>query len=343
MKKIFVAFVLVLLTATMFGASFSVLAPKGGCGGGKPPKDEDPTPANPSIAYRGGSRDNFGLWVMDADGSHQTYIPVSDSLMVYAHCWSPDGTSIAFTNGVMNDPYLYLWCIDITVDADGNVQGSNTRQLLTEGIGNCIPAWSPNGEMIAFFRIQETANGASVSIWLYHVADGTTEKIYTDPDDTSLAGGLLYLTWDPTGTKMAFIKDTRIINSIWYPPEIRTIDIFTKTVNTVYTFPESVLPSSYSGGLDWANNDDKLAFNFLNWNNYNIANYDISESSINTLTGTSYGGSYTWSPDDSKIAYSYIDPEVKGKRNKNNINTIDVSTQEIVTLGAGSMPDWCIA
>jgi hypothetical protein len=48
MKKIFVVFVLALLIAILYGASFSVLGPKGG-GGKKPPADE--TPANPEIAY----------------------------------------------------------------------------------------------------------------------------------------------------------------------------------------------------------------------------------------------------------------------------------------------------
>jgi Tol biopolymer transport system component len=337
MKKIFVVFVLVLLIATIFGASSSALAPKGG--GGKPPKDPpDPTPADPAIAYRGGNRDDFGLWVMDADGSHQTYVGIGCN----AHCWSPDGTSIAFTRGAMNEPVMQLWCIDITVDAEGNVQGSNERRLLSGGIGNCIPAWSPNGDHIAYTRALDDVNGVYYSIWLYNVADGTTEKIYTDPVEIDISGPLMYLTWDPTGTKLAFVKDTVYIDSTWYSPKIKTIDIITKEVNTIYAFPEGISIGSYSGGLDWANNDDKLVLNLGYWGNHQIAIYDISESSITTLSTTTNIGILSWSPDDSKLAYTYNDPGAKGKRPKLYINTINVSTQEIVTLGAGSMADWCI-
>jgi len=151
------------------------------------------------------------------------------------------------------------------------------------------------------------------------------------------------LTWDPTGTKLAFVKDTGYIDSIWYPPKIKTIDIITNEVNTIYAFPYSSIYAHYSGGLDWTNNDDKLALNLVYWGNRQIAIYDISESSLTILSETGNGGTLSWSPDDSKIAYTYYDQSVKGKRPKFYINTIDVSTEETVTLGAGNMADWCIA
>ena len=116
MKKIFVICVLALLIATVFGASYSVLAGKGG--GGKPSK-EDPTPAEPAIAYfRTGGKD-IGLWVMDADGSHQTHIPIANYVYPWYISWSPTGASIAITSGPVNTVYMYLWTIDITVDENG--------------------------------------------------------------------------------------------------------------------------------------------------------------------------------------------------------------------------------
>ena len=335
MKKIVVVFVLALLIATIFGASSSVLAGKGG--GGKPPKDDpDPTPADPAIAYMRGSRTNpYELWVMDADGSHETHVPTPEGLWVYYRSWSPDRTSIALTCPVINKPDLDLWCIDISLDEDGQVQGNNAQQLLTASIENGKAVWSPNGDVIAFTQSGNLMNDPPYSIWLYDVAEDTTEKIYTDPDDT-----LQYLTWDPTGTKLAFIKNAKIIDSTWYAPEIQTFDITTSTVDTVYTFPQSMYPLFYSGGLDWANNDDKLAFRY----NDGITIYDISDETYNTLSASisTTGARFpSWSPDDSKIAYD--DTVYKGRKSVTYIKTIDVTTEEVNTLCEGRMPDWCIA
>ena len=328
MKKIYVVFVLALLIATIFGASSSVLGVKGG--GGKPPKD-DPTPADPAIAYMGDSRTNpYGLWVMDADGSHNTEIPIPDDLWVYTRSWSPDGTSIALGIAIVNEPGLELWSVDITVDANGNVQESNIHRLLSDKIGNNKAVWSPTGDYIAFIRTETLYNDPPYSIWLYDVSDGSTQKIYTDADDT-----LQSLTWDPTGTKIAFIKNSKLVDQTWYAPEIQAFDITTSTLDTIYTFPQSMYPLSYSGGLDWANNDDKLAL----CRNSCISIYDISDDSMTTLSKTTSGNSPTWSPDDSEIAYVFFSTKGKPKRY---INTVDVTTGETTTIGEGSGPDWCI-
>jgi Tol biopolymer transport system component len=331
MKKIYVVIVLVILMVAMFGASFSAIAPKGG--GGKPPKDEEPpTPADPEIVYSNGVRDSpYSLWVMDADGSHQTPIATPEGLSIAFKSWSPDKSSIALACPLVNHYDLYLWCIDISLDENGQPQGSNLRQLTTANMEYGKAAWSPNGDKIAFIQASNSQNDPPYSIWLCTVADGTTEKIYTDPDDC-----LESVTWDPTGTKLAFIKDTKIIDSVWYAPEIHVFDLTTRTLEIIYTFPNSMRPSYYNSDIDWANNDDKIAF----CDGHKIVYYDISDDSVTTLDQSFYAKYPAWSPDDSKIGYQFSDADAKGRKQKFYVNAIDVSTQEIVSLGEGTLPDW---
>jgi Tol biopolymer transport system component len=326
MRKIFGIFVLVLLIATIFGATCSVYGPKGG--GGKPP-EEDPTPAEPEIAYVSGGRRDYGLWVMDADGSHQTHVPIADNIYPWSMSWSPDGSSLALTSKPVNTLYAFLWSIDISVDENGKVQGSNAEKLLNVSIRPGYSVWSPNGDVIAYSRVNGYSDRPPYSIWLYDVVDDTTEEIYTDIDDN-----LEYLTWDPTGTKLAFVQNVNY-DTTGKSPKIVILDINTNTTEVVWTISTSY--SYYYGGLDWANNDDKIAY----IQNNKVAVLDLSDETYEIFdSGAAVDPS--WSPDDSKIVYQsvkYI--KAKGKQVQVNIiNTIDVSTGEITTLAEGSMPEW---
>jgi Tol biopolymer transport system component len=330
MKRIFVIFVLVLLIATVFGAAYSVYAPKGG--GGKPP-EEDPTLANPEIAYISGGRNDYGLWVMDADGTHQTHVPISDSVYPWMMSWSPDGTCIAITSRPVNTVSMYLWSMDIAVDTNGKVQGSNAEKLLTESIRPGYVVWSPNGDLIAYSKANNYYEDPPYSIWLYDVTDGTTEKIYTDTDDV-----IEYLTWDPSGTKLAFVQDVHYTDTTGKSPKLVVLDVATKTADEIRTLTSSSYSRFYGGGLDWANGDDKIA---CIHNGVKIAIIDLSEETYDILeSGAAVIPS--WSPDDSKITYQtfkYV--KAKGRDVRVDIiNTIDVSTEEVTTLAEGNTPEW---
>jgi TolB protein len=89
------------------------------------------------------------IWVMDADGSHQTRLIEASGGYDYSNAvWSPDGTRIAFARfrspdrvGVPSDD------ADIWV---AQADGSEARPLV-EGIGwQWIPHWSPDGLWIVY-------------------------------------------------------------------------------------------------------------------------------------------------------------------------------------------------
>lgn len=104
------------------------------------------------------------LWVVDADGSNASTLPLPSSRCVDAVAdpgWSPDGTRIAFTfhRGLDCGGDIYL------VDANGG----NLVQLTTSTASDSEPAWSPDGTKIAFTSDRD---GGDTDIWVMN-ADGS--------------------------------------------------------------------------------------------------------------------------------------------------------------------------
>jgi TolB protein len=93
--------------------------------------------------------DNLEIWVMDADGSHQTRLIEANEGYDFSNAvWSPDGSRIAFAR--FRTPDLLGVPSD---DADvwvANADGSEARPLV-EGSGwQWIPHWSPDGAWIVY-------------------------------------------------------------------------------------------------------------------------------------------------------------------------------------------------
>jgi Tol biopolymer transport system component len=149
--------------------------------------------------------------------------------------------------------------MDIWVDENGKVQSSEAVKLISSSIRPGYISWSPNGDKIAYAKSAlDYIEEAPFSIWFYNVADGSTEKIYTPTDDL-----IYHLTWSPDGTKLAFVRNPDSTDTTDQEPIIEIFDIATKSLEVVWTFPKPPNQTtyySYYHGLDWANNDDKLAF-----------------------------------------------------------------------------------
>jgi Tol biopolymer transport system component len=91
--------------------------------------------------------DDGEIWLMDADGSHQTrLITAPDGEEVTFPVWSPDGTRIAFV-------HWSGFTGDVVGDADiwvANADGSGQRPLAAGKGWQWLPRWSPDGASIAF-------------------------------------------------------------------------------------------------------------------------------------------------------------------------------------------------
>jgi Tol biopolymer transport system component len=152
-----------------------------------------------------------GIWVMNADGTGQTALTAvaADS----EPAWSPDGTRIAFTSWDRpnddGDRYDEIY----TMNADGSGIARLTDTVFPDTEINVSPAWSPDGQTIAF--VHESLLTYD-EIWVMN-ADGTGETAVTQ--NSFVAN--IQPTWSPDGTRIAFSG----LEAFGLNNEIYTIDV----------------------------------------------------------------------------------------------------------------------
>lgn len=108
--------------------------------------------------------------------------------------WSPDGRTIAFSDGEKYDgvTFMDLW----VADADGK----NPRRVTDDPAGEYMATWSPDGGRLAYLRVEGTyASTGNASLWTVRV-DGTDRRKLADIG----AGALVNPAWSPDGTRLLF-------------------------------------------------------------------------------------------------------------------------------------------
>ena len=160
-----------------------------------PRPDEEPSwsPDGSHIAFSGTRDDQYGLYVMDADGSNVRRL--SEGRFFFptgSPSWSPDGTQLVFEGNpgvTANDLYL--------VNADGTGQRKLTD---TPDVREFTPAWSPDGSRIAFTQLVPPCTTVVCNFEIFTIGlDGSGKTRLTHDSDQDS-----HPDWSPDGARIAY-------------------------------------------------------------------------------------------------------------------------------------------
>jgi Tol biopolymer transport system component len=199
--------------------------------------------------------------------------PLTDTVRPTAVSWHPSGTSVAVGSTAYD-----LW----TIDLGG---GLPTAKLAIDGKEKRSPAWSPDGQRIAFERDGQ--------LWVYGLGDRLARRLTTD------GGRSRSRAWSPDGTRIAYTHRSGSDNEIWI--------IETTTGNA------APVPGTRGGNSPtWAPNGSALAFVSVTSPPfaYALQRIDVDGGHPRDLIARDEPliDSPAWSPDGRWIAFSRYPP-----------------------------------
>jgi hypothetical protein len=245
-------------------------------------RDATPTLAETLIIFqRKGLGDGTGtsLFAMNADGTDQRLLVPN----AFAPAATLDGKKIAFVDRNRTPNGISVLSLE---------DGSLIR--VTEGNNHNRPAWSPNGQQIAY------DDGADIFL-VNATAGATPTKLRTDTaTETSPA-------WSPAGRHIVFVR---------IPPGQADTDIFVQEVGnpaSLKNLVEGNTPNDSSPA--WSPDGTELAWTQDGGNiiigRFPAGNPDrLTDFRTIDLPGTTFFPS--WSPDSSKIVFRFFDAPLLG-------------------------------
>ena len=168
--------------------------------------------------------------------------------------WSPDDRRIVFSGskGGITDLYVV------------NTDGTGLRQLTSDKHGDLQPAWSPDGNWVAWASERNVLNLANLDLgrWQISLMNVETGEVRLIPAQEGLN---INPMWAPDAQSLAFISDrTGIPNVFLYDLAAGTHHQLTNVVSGISAITE------YSPALTWARGADRLAFTYYENGDYTV-------------------------------------------------------------------------
>jgi Tol biopolymer transport system component len=244
---------------------------------------------------------NGALYVMNADGTNETRLAVGLFSSDLIPSWSPDGQRIAFATG------SYMLPSGLSVI---NADGTNEVSLISGSFsGNggprsqlWSPAWSPDGNKLAFAGQTVTDTGSSSSAEPASApAEGSTGIYLINVDGTGLC-------------KLTSTEDVLGYSPVWSPDGEQIAFYDKDTTNVINTDGSGRKPLAGGASAAWSPDGQKVAF--INDSPDVLPGYQRQISVLDTINANGSGVRHlantttaapgnlpAWSPDGEKIAF----------------------------------------
>ncbi len=285
----------------------------------------EPDPPEPVVAgdiayhYYPGTHNGVGsTYTINGDGSQNRQL-FSTTIACNHHDWSPDGTRMAVQG--YNPDSLYVV----------NIDGTRLLRLTTTAsVTDTEPAWSPDGQRIAFTRFHDTVNNRlqSAELWIMNADGGDQQNI-------GINGA--FADWSPDGTQLVYISGKSGKQEIYTCLADGSNEQLLSETVTNATFPS------------WSHDGRKIAFcaslgDVNDGSAYEIFVMNADGSDVMQIThNTSSDFFPSFSPDDTEIVFESDLPDGPGHEEIYVMNADGSNVRRITTTAApasASLPVW---
>ncbi len=158
------------------------------------------------IAFASDRTGVMQIWLMNSDGKTAPRQLTNATGGACQPTWSPDGLSLAYTSPCPGKQNTYPGSNIHISRLNAEMKELDRSQITSSLEGDFDPAWSPDGNRIAFTSLR---SGRS-SIFVIDLRDNSIAQ---------LSGGVKYLdkhpSWSPSGMEIVFAREQLFTTQIW--------------------------------------------------------------------------------------------------------------------------------